>query len=31
MRYRSIENLQEYVLIDSRQLAVEVFNQHGNG
>ncbi|WP_345121248.1 Uma2 family endonuclease [Hymenobacter antarcticus] len=31
MRYRSIEALQEYVLIDSRQLAVEVFSRHANG
>ena len=28
MRYRSIETLREYVLIDSRQLAVEVFTRH---
>lgn len=31
MRYRSIETLQEYVLIDSRQLAVEVFSRHESG
>ena len=31
MRYRSIESLQEYVLIDSRQLAVEVFTRQENG
>lgn len=31
MRYRSIEALQEYVLIDSRQLAVEVFTRHATG
>lgn len=31
MRYRSIETLQEYVLIDSRQLAVEVFSRHEGG
>lgn len=31
MRYRSIEALQEYVLIDSRQLAVEVFTRQENG
>lgn len=28
MRYRSIETLREYVLIDSRQMAVEVFTRH---
>ena len=31
MRYRSIETLREYVLIDSRQLAVEVFTRHETG
>ena len=31
MRYRSIETLQEYVLIDSRQMAVEVFTRHEIG
>ena len=31
MRYRSIEALQDYVLIDSRQLAVEVFSRHDGG
>ena len=31
MRYRSIETLQEYVLIDSRQLAVEVFSRNESG
>ena len=31
MRYRSIEGLQEYVLIDSRQMAVEVFSRHAGG
>lgn len=31
MHYRSIETLQEYVLIDSRQLAVEVFSRHESG
>ena len=31
MRYRSIETLREYVLIDSRQLAVEVFTRHESG
>ena len=31
MRYRSIEALQEYVLIDSRQMAAEVFTRQTGG
>lgn len=31
VRYRSIETVQEYVLIDSRQLAVAVFSRHEGG
>lgn len=31
MRYRSIEALQEYVLLDSRSMAVEVFMRHKTG